>query len=168
MIKIIIGAVILGAAGIGWLRMQWAVSKNKKVAGSIIDGLKSGSFTVESFEESLGMLIRSKQITNGFSASSFKENAEKLANKKLREKFIVQYATMNPDYKGVVIAEAVVKGLFASDSNKEIDITYPCWIYIEINLEQHDVKFRSSMPESKDHHYLLEDIADSIFEECIK
>lgn len=168
MIKITIVILTLLIGGIAWLRMQWAVDKNKRMAAKIIDGLKNGTYTPEALEESLGMLVRNRPLPDGTDIHSFQRNLSALTNGKLRGNFKVQYAEMNPQLKGVVIAEGVVKDQLAAGSNKEVNVTYPCWLYIEVASQQQEILFKSSMPDGKDHHYLLEDIADAIYERCIR
>ena len=168
MIKLIVGAIVLGAAGVAWLRMQWAVDKNKRAAGKIIEGLKSGTLSVESFEESLGMNIKSRQLPAEVSVAAFQEKLIALTNIKLCEKFKIQYVAFDQNNNGIVIAEGKVKDTLSAASNSQVDVTYPCWIYIELPASQQEVYFKSSMPDGKDHHYLLEDISDAIFAYCVK
>ncbi|MEI9912115.1 MAG: hypothetical protein WDO71_22155 [Bacteroidota bacterium] len=168
MIKLAIGAVIVVVAGVAWLRTQWAMDKNKRAAHKLIEGLKSGALTVASFEESLGMLIRVRQLPENIHIASFSHKLTELTNTKLLEKFTVHYVTINDNNKGIVIAEAVKKDTVSVASNKETDIIYPCWLYLEIIPSQREICFRSSMPDGKDHHHLLEDISDAIYEQCLK
>ena len=60
MIKITIAIVVLLAAGVVWLRAQWARSKNSSAANEIINDLKSGKYVIESYAETLGILISTK------------------------------------------------------------------------------------------------------------
>lgn len=160
---IIIGLLV---AAVAWLRMQWAVGRNKRVAGKIVDRLKDGTYAPESLAESLPMLIRTRPLPENANLQVVRQNMAGLTNNRLRDKFKVQYATMNPDNKGVVIAEGVVRDQL-SGGTAEVDVTYPCWLYIEITEPGNEIRFRSSMPDGKDHHYLLEDISDAIFERCV-
>ena len=66
-----------------------------------------------------------------------------------------------------MIAEGTVKDILPA-SNKEVEVIYPCWLYIEMEPTRNEVYFKSSMPDGKDHHHLLEDISDAIHEQCIK
>ena len=66
MIKLTIGIVVLLAAGIIWLRAQWARSKNSNAANEIINDLKSGKYVIESYAESLGIMISSKPFPAAF------------------------------------------------------------------------------------------------------
>jgi hypothetical protein len=168
MIKLIVGAVLLIGAIITWLRMQWAIGKNKREANKIVEQLKNGNYTPEMLEESLGFLVKSKPMPAGADIAAFQRNLSQLTNGKLRGKFKVQYAEMNQQQKGIVIAEGVVKDHISVGSNKEVDVTYPCWLYLEVTPHPEEVRFKSSMPDGKDHHYLLEDISDAIYEHCIK
>jgi hypothetical protein len=167
MIKLTIGIIVLAVAGVAWLRTQWAVDKNKRAADKLIDGLKNGSMTIESFEESLDMLIKTRQLPDDKNLSVFLRNLPGLTNKKLDPKFTVKYA-LSSGNKGIVIAEGVVKDTISVASNHETDITYPCWVYIHANPSQQEIYFKSTMPDGKDHHHLLEDISDEIYKDCLK
>ena len=87
MIKLVIGVIILIVAGVAWLRMQWAIDKNKRAAGKIVDGLKNGTYSVESFEESLNMQIRTRPLPAGVNMNSIQQSVAALANTKLKNKF---------------------------------------------------------------------------------
>lgn len=165
--KLVITILLLCGGAVMWLRMQWAIDKNKRAANKIVNGLKDGTYSVESFEESLAMTIRTKKLPATIDITAFQRHLEALTGTKLREKFTVQYATMNGNHKGIVIAKGVVKDLFSAASDKQIDVTYPCWIYIETDKQHEELYFKSSMPDGKDHHYLLEDISDAIYERCV-
>lgn len=165
MIKLTVAIIVLAVAGVAWLRTQWAVDKNKRAAGKLIDGLKNGSLTIESFEESLDMLMRTRQLPDGTSLSVFMTNLPVLTNTKLGKKFTVKYASSSGN-KGIVIAEGVVKDTVSIASNHETDITYPCWLYIYTDHSQKEIYFKSTMPDGKDHHHLLEDISDEIYKKC--
>lgn len=104
-IIIIIGLVI---AAVAWMRMQWAVGRNKRVAGKIVDKLKDGTYAPESLAESLSMLIRTRPLPENANHQVIRQNMTGLTNNRLRDKFKVQYATMDAGNKGVVIAEGVV------------------------------------------------------------
>jgi hypothetical protein len=165
MIKLTIAVIVLAVAGVAWMRTQWAVGKNKRAAGKLIEGLKNGSLTIESFAESLDMVMRTRQLPDGADISVFMRNLLALTNKKLREKFTVQYA-LSRGNKGIVIAEGVVKDTLSVASNHVADITYPCWLYIHADPSKNEIYFKSSMPDGKDHHHLLEDISDEIYKKC--
>ncbi|MCB0777499.1 MAG: hypothetical protein KDB99_14400 [Chitinophagaceae bacterium] len=165
MVKLIIGALVLLAAGIVWLRAQWARSKNSNTANQIINDLKSGKYGIESYAESLSILIYSKAVKDSISVLNMPKQFESLSGSKLLDKFSIQYAAMNESGKGIIIAEAKDKDIIPMyNGNKEVDIHFPCWIYIDINKEDKKVDFKSTFPESKEHHYLLEDLSKKVFE----
>ena len=166
MIKLAIAAVVLIAGGVAWLRMQWAVEKNKKTAGKIIDGLKNGTYDAGSFEESLGMTIRKKQLTEDFDQRLFSQRISELTNNKLLDKFKIDYAVVESNGRGIVIAEAAIKDVLSAGS-KEVTVTYPCWLYLQLDNDNQEMYFKSSMPDGKDHHHLLEDISDVVYERCV-
>jgi len=165
MIKLTILIIVGAVAGVAWLRTQYAVGKNKRAAGKLIDGLKNGSLNIDSFEESLNMTIRTRQLPDGTDLSAFHRNLPGLTNTKLGAKFTVNYASSSGN-KGIVIAEGVVKDTFSVASNRETDITYPCWLHIEADPSKQEITFKSTMPDGKDHHHLLEDISDEIYKKC--
>jgi hypothetical protein len=165
MIKLTLAIIVLAVTGVAWLRTHWAVDKNKRAAGKLIDGLKNGNLTVESFEGSLDMAIRTRKLPDGADLSVFMGNLPTLTGKKIGEKFTVKYA-LSDGNKGIVIAEGVVKDTISVASSQETDITYPCWLYIHADHSQKDIYFKSSMPDGKDHHHLLEDISDEIYKRC--
>lgn len=81
---------------------------------------------------------------------------------------MVQHADLNENGKGIVIGEArVTDHVPVYNKNQEMDIHFPCWLYIDLNAENEKVDFRSTFPESKDHHYLLEELSEEVFKLCI-
>jgi hypothetical protein len=163
MIKLTIAIAVLLAAGLVWLRAQWARSKNSNAANEIINDLQSGKFVIESYADALGIMICSKALPQAFDPGSAKVRLQELAGKKIRDQYSIRYADMNAAGKGIVIAEAASKDIVAGyGGNKEIDIHFPCWIYIDARAEANVVDFRSTFPENKDHHFLLEDFASEI------
>lgn len=164
MIKLTIAIVVLLGAGIVWLRAQWARSRNSHAAKEIIDNLKSGKYGIESYAESLNIMICSKPISPVFDPAATRERLRALTGKQLEGKFSIQFADMNDQGKGIVIGEAKSKDIVAGyGGNKEIDIHFPCWVYIDADRENNSMNFRSTFPESKDHHYLLEDLSGIIY-----
>src|SRR5690349_13948866 len=101
MIKLTILIIVGAVAGVAWLRTQYAVGKNKRAAGKLIDGLKNGSLNIDSFEESLNMNIRTRQLPDGTDLSAFHRNLPGLTNTKLGAKFTVNYASSSGN-KGIV------------------------------------------------------------------
>lgn len=168
MIKLSIAIVVLLAAGVMWLRAQWARSKNNSAAGEIINDLKSGKYVIESYAGALGIMICSKPYPQAFDPASVKNKLQELTGKQLQGKFSIRYADMNPEGKGIIIAEAKSKDIVAGyGGNKEIDIHFPCWLYIDTDTANSKVDFRSTFPESKDHHYTLEDLCGEIYSQCL-
>lgn len=163
--KIIIAVLFLLIAGIGWLMQQRRNSKNAGTSRSMIDGLKSGHYAVSSFSETLGMNIRNFPLAPDTDPAAAGRKLAGLTGNKLLDKFNVLHAQADQQ-AAVVIAEAVIKDFVQGYNNqKEIDLLYPCWIYIDIAAEG-QVNFRSSMPTDKDHQFLLEDLADEIYKQC--
>ena len=123
MIKITIAIVVLLAAGVVWLRAQWARSKNSSAANEIINDLKSGKYVIESYAETLGILISTKPFPPVFDPASAKNKLQEMTGKQIHEKFSIRYADMNEAGKGIIIAEAKSKDIVAGyGGNKEIDI----------------------------------------------
>jgi hypothetical protein len=169
MIKIIIGSVILLAAGLVWLRVQWGKSKNSNTSKKIVEDLQSGKYVIESYADSLNIMIRTKTITQQINPIEIKAYLHSLSGKKLLDKFTIQYGDMNEKIKGIVIGEGSVKDFIQMPGgNKEIDVFYPCWLYIEMNDNGREISFKSSFPENKDHHYLLEELSEEIYKQCMK
>ncbi|HMK26971.1 MAG TPA: hypothetical protein VK483_13150 [Chitinophagaceae bacterium] len=169
MIKLIIGIIVLLVAGIAWLRVQWGRSRNKNTSKQIIEDLQSGKYVIESYAESLGIMICSRSVSQPMDATAIKQYLHSLKGKKLSDKFNIEYGDMNENSKGIVIGEAITKDFIqAPNGNKEIDIFYPCWLYIDVNENNKEVSFKSTYPENKDHHYLLEDLSQVIYDQCMK
>ena len=87
MIKITIAIVVLLAAGVVWLRAQWARSKNSSAANEIINDLKSGKYVIESYAETLGILISTKPFPPVFDPASAKNKLQEMTGKQIHEKF---------------------------------------------------------------------------------
>lgn len=169
MLKVIALIIVLSGSVAVWLRVKWANSKNKNTGKKLIEGLRSGRYTVRSMGETLGMTIRTKDIPLMPEGFQYRTKPASLTGQKLGGKFRIFYADSDREGNGVVIGESVFKdALNLSEINTEVDIVYPCWIYIEPDTENNKVYFRSSMPADKDHQYLLEDISDLLYNICIK
>lgn len=162
MIKLTIAIALLAAGGIVWLRSEWGRSKNKNASKQIIDDLKSGKFVIESYADSLNILISSIRINSEMDWAAIKQKLNLLAGKKLLEKFQIDYADSNENNKAIVIGEAISKDYI---QEKEINIFFPCWLYVELNADNNELQFKSTFPESKDHHYLLEDLANELYKQ---
>lgn len=165
MIKLTIIAITGIIALVAWLRMQWAVGQNKQVAGKMIDDLKNGTYAPESFAESLSLLVKSRPIPELVDMAEFRQKLGTLSNTKQKGKFNVQYAVMNLNDKGIVVAEGVAKDVLSA-TNKQVDVTYPCWIYIETDPEKNELRFKSTLPDGDDHTHLLKEITDVIYDHC--
>ncbi len=169
MIKLSIGIAILLVAGVSWLRVQWGRSKNKGTSRKIVEDLKSGKYVIESYAESLGITICAKPLSEQIDIREIKKHLQLLSGKKLSDKFTIEYGEMNENGKGILIGEAVTKDFIqAPNGNKEIDVFYPCWLYIETNQDSREVCFKSTFPENKDHHFLLEELSLIVYDQCIK
>lgn len=164
--KILIAIVFLLIAGISWLMQQRRNSKNAGTSRSMIDGLKSGHYGVTSFAETLSMNVRSFPLAMDTDPASAGRKLAGFTGNKLLEKFNVLHAQADQQ-AAVVIAEAVIKDFVQGYNNqKEIDLLYPCWMYVDARSDEGQVYFRSSMPTDKDHQFLLEDLADEIYKQC--
>lgn len=168
MIKLSIAIAVLLAAALVWLRAQWARSKNSNAANQIIQDLQSGKYEIGSYAETLGIRISSLPLPESFDTRKARTILQELAGKKIQEKFSIRYADMNDEGKGIVIGEAKSKDIVAGyGGNKEIDIHFPCWIYIDTRGADHCMEFRSTFPENKDHHFLLEDLSQALHQRLL-
>lgn len=166
--KILIALVFLLIAGISWLLQQRRNRKNAGTSRSLVDGLKSGRYSVASFADTLGMHIRSHPLAPETDPAAAGRKLAMLNGKKILDKFSILH-TQADRQAAVVIAEAVIRDFVQGYTNKkEIDLLYPCWIYIDTRAEDGGVCFRSSMPSDKDHQFLLEDLADEIYTRCYR
>lgn len=164
MIKLSIAIVVLLAAAAVWLRAQWARSRNNNAANEIIGNLQSGKYEISSYAEALGILILSSSLQPGFDPASVKRGLRALSGKKIKEVFTIQYADMDEEGRGIVIAEARSKDIVAGyGGNREVEIHFPCWLYIHPGSGNETIDFRSTFPENKEHHYLLEDLAGELY-----
>jgi hypothetical protein len=161
--KLIIGILGLIFIGIVWLRMQWGRSRNTNQSKKIIDNLTTGKHAIESYADALNIMIVSKPIPQLIDIQKIKQNLRSLSNKKILNKFTIQYGDANAWGKGIVIGEGLVKDIV---NDRQIDVFYPCWIYID--MDETSISFKSTFPENKDHHYLLEDMSVEIYNQCIK
>lgn len=164
MIKLTIALIVLIGAGIAWLRMQWAVGQNKKESDRLINGLKDGSFTVDSFDESLGFVIQSKALPEGMDKATFFNKLPALTNTRMKNRFPVQYATTDQHSKAIVFGNGGVKDTLSASSGKQVEVTYPCWVSVAAVPSSEEIIFKSTMPDGKDHQYLLQDFANAIYE----
>ncbi len=162
--KLITGLAIALVIGMIWLRSQWGRSKNKNASRQIIADLQSGKHVIESYSDALSIVIYSKPIDHEIRVEEVKEYLNMLPGKKLPGRYSVQYGDMNKDYKGIVIGEG-----FVTDTvhDRQMDVFYPCWLYIDADKSPGTITFRSTFPENKDHHELLEGLSEEIFKQCI-
>lgn len=161
--KAIVGILLLLVVGVLWLRMQWGRSKNKNQSRKIIDDLKSGKHDIESYSEALSILIFSKPVQQKIDDQKIRQYLQSLNGKKTNHKFTIEYGDLNENNKGIVIGEGFVKDTI---HDRQVDVFYPCWIYIDI--DENNVSFKSTFPENKDHHYLLEDLSQEIYNQGMK
>jgi hypothetical protein len=165
MFKITTLALLL-IGGIAWLRIRWAVSRNRDTSAKLVKDLKSGTINFESLADSLGMSIRNTPIPANRQLSPLSVAAERWTGRKLRDKFMVQHTHIEMETKAVIIGEASCTDINTA-TGKEMKITYPCWLRMDIDPVAGFARFFSSMPENKDHQYLLEDLSDEIFNQYI-
>jgi hypothetical protein len=169
MFKVIVLLVAVSTGAVAWARIKWANSKNTNTSKKLIEGLRSGNFTIRSMQESLGMLIRTKPLPEMPGEFQYRQHPRVLINQRFAGKFRIFYADAEPGGHGIVIAEAIFKDtIHATNINTDVNILYPCWIYIEPAVGEKQLYFRSSMPADKDHQYLLEDFSDILYNTCIK
>lgn len=169
MFKVIVLLVMVSTGAVAWIRIKLANSKNTHTSKKLIEGLRSGHFTIRSMREQLGMMIRTKPLPSTPEVFSYRQHLRTLINQRLMGKFKILYADADTEGYGVVIAETIFKDtIHATDINTNVDIVYPCWIYIEPDIEGKQIYFRSSMPADKDHQYLLEDFSDLLYNICSK
>jgi len=169
MIKLTFIIITAAIAGIIWLRTIWARQKNRNASKKIVEDLKSGKHDIESYAESLDIFICSKSFQSDFDTAVTKKYLNSLAEKKLLEKYFILHGDFNGNKNGIVIAEVMAKdSVSLAGKEAEIDIFYPCWLYITVNEKDKQIVFRSTFPESKDHHHLLEDLAGEIYVQCLK
>lgn len=162
----IIGLFVMLFAGIALLRQKWANSRNSGASRKLVDGLKSGQYEVSSFAETLGMNVREKVLPPGSGAPQL-QALPALGGKKFREKFNIIHAATDASGRALVIAEAKVTDIIPLyNRDKEVELLYPCWMFLETDTERERIFFRSSMPSDKDHQFMLEDLADGLYDHC--
>ncbi len=166
----VIGVLILAGIGIMWLSVQISNSSAKNASKKVVDNLKTRKLSFESLAESLGMNIRVKALNNSFNINLFNSHLSNLNGKKLLDKFTIYWIEKSSDNKTIVIGEALVKEFIPTSESysKEVDKFYPCWVFINIDELTKEITFKSSFPSDKEHQYLLEDLSDAIYEQCIK
>jgi hypothetical protein len=163
--KLIFGIIALAVIAAVWLRIQWGRSRNQNESKKIIADLKSGKHVIESYADAFSIMIVAKPLSGEINRETMKHYLHSLTDKKILDKYTVQYGDMNENNKGIIIGEGFVKDIV---HDRQIDVHYPCWLYIDVNEEGKEVSFRSTFPENKDHHYLLEDLSQEIFNQCMK
>ncbi len=169
MIKLTIAIIIAAIAGLAWLRTIWAKKKNRNVSKKIVGDLKSGKHNVESYADSLDMTICSRPLPEEVNLVAAKQYFNSLGGKKVLNKFDIAHGEMNENRNGIVVAEGTTRGfLQAPGTDTEVNLTYPCWLYVSIHEKDKLVSFRSVMPENADHHQLLEDLSGEIYKQCMK
>jgi hypothetical protein len=169
MIKIVILAAVLLSTGFVWVRSQWARSKNAGTSRQIIKDLQSGKHDIESYAEALNILIKSIPLSTITDFAYLKQKMEILVGKLFSGKYTIQYATINNNGNGILLAEAKIKEVVAGyHTDKEIDMHLPCRLYIAVDTVNNKIDFKSTFPETKDHYYVLEDLAEGVVKHLIK
>ena len=161
----IIGIVFLAGAGIMWLRQLWANSKNKSISRDLASGLKNGAISFSSMSDTLDMMVRTKKI-NVETPLDLQKICALDDRSILLGKFTVSHVSMRDDQNAcIVIAQAKISDTIPLyETNKEVDLIYPCWLYIEMDASNHLIYFKSQMPHDKEHGYLLQDLSDYLYE----
>lgn len=158
MIKLTLIIIFLVIGGIAALRRQQRNRQLETAASDVSKQLDAGNMDVASLGAELDMLIRRKKATTaaGMTPLIIAEIA-----KELPDKFnILQTKTGNDD-DGVIIANATVIDIdLTRNGSREVEVIYPCWLYIKANAAENYIDFRSMIPQNKDHQYVLEDLAD--------
>ncbi len=118
---------------------------------------------IESYAEALNIMILSKSGIHEPDFQKIKQSLHDLSKTKILGKVKIEYCDVNKNGKAIVIGEGFIKD-FVND--REIDIFYPCWLFVDINAE--NVSFKSTFPENRDHHYLLEDLSTEIYNQILQ
>lgn len=162
--KLIIAIIVFISVAVAWVRIQWGRSRNKSASRQIVKDIVSGKHDVESYADALNIGIWSAPAS-AFDKRAAGDYLQTLRAKTVLPKISVEYAVMNENAKGLVIGEGTVEDRV---HDRKIDVHYPLWLYIDVDTEKDIVSFKSTFPENKDQHYLLEDLSRSIYEKCKK
>ena len=164
--KLIIIVIVLISAGIAWVKIKWAVNKNQREADRLIKGLKDETFDAGSFADSLCMNIKVIPASPAFDLAVFGQKLKTLSGKQLAGKYQVQHAQFDESKKGIIIAEGSVTDTIGAGGSHAVTLKLPCWMLVEHDPAANTISFRSTLPESSDHHYLQEQLAEIIVREC--
>ncbi|NCT73777.1 MAG: hypothetical protein GXC78_04555 [Chitinophagaceae bacterium] len=157
-IKLILAVTFLLIGGIAALRRYQRNTQMENAGKDISRHLEIGNVEVASLGEELNMLIRRKKVV---STENLVPRIIEAVSTQLPQKFkLLQKKTGNTD-DGVIIAKAIIPDIeITRNGTQEVMITYPCWLYVKALPEDACIDFRSTIPQNKDHQYLLEDLAD--------
>lgn len=157
-IKLTILIIFLLIGGIAALRRYQRNAQMENAGRNISKHLETGNIKVASLGEELDMLIRRKKVS---SAENLVPRVIEAVSIHLPEKFkLLQKKAGNAD-DGIIIAKAIIPDIeITRNGTREVMITYPCWLYVKALPEEACIDFRSTIPQNKDHQYLLEDLAD--------
>lgn len=165
-IKVIIISIIAVSAGIAWVRIKWAVGKNQKEADRLVGGLKDGTFNAGSFSESLSMNLKILPAPAGFDLAAFGQRLGNLSGKELAGKYKIQHAQFDESEKGIIIGEGSLLDTIGAGGSKAVTLKMPCWLLLDYDAASNNLSFKSTVPESSDHHFLQEQLAAIIVREC--
>lgn len=157
-LKLTLLITFLLIGGIAALRRYQRNTQMENAGKDISKHLETGNIEVASLGEELNMLIRRKKVA---STENLVPRILEAVSAQLPEKFkLLQKKAGNAD-DGVIIAKAIIPDIeITRNGTQEVMITYPCWLYIKALPEDACIDFRSTIPQNKDHQYLLEDLAD--------
>ncbi len=164
--KLLIIFIVAISAGIAWVRIRWAVGKNKKEADRLIQNLKDRTYNAGSFADSLSMTIKTIPVSPSFETIQFGQRLNKLPGRQFAGKYMVQYAQFDESNKGIIIGEATITDTVGAGGGHAVTMEMPCWLLVEHDAATNSVSFKSTIPESSDHHYLQEQFAEIIVREC--
>jgi hypothetical protein len=165
-LKIIIVAIVLISAGIAWVRIRWAIGKNQREADRLVKGLKDGVYNAGSFSDSLSMSIKVIPASSNFDPVVFGRKLNTLSGRQLAGKYQVQHAQFDNSDKGIIIGEGSMIDVIGAGGSKAVTLKMPCWLLVEHDSATNSIFFKSTVPESSDHHYLQEQFAQIIVMEC--
>jgi hypothetical protein len=161
MFKILIGGTFLLIAGIAALRRYLHNEKMKSAGNELAQHLDAGNMDVETLSTELSMTIRRKRVTDDSIKAS---NIAKAVSTDLDSKFSILNTREGNNNDAVIIANARVTNIEGSyNGTRDIEVIYPCWLYITPVVEDSTIEFRSMIPHDKDHQFILEDLADHAF-----
>lgn len=157
-VKLTLVLTFLLIGGIAALRRYQRNTQMENAGKDISKHLETGIIEVASLGQELDMLIRRKKVS---ATENLAPRIIEAVSAQLPEKFkLLQKKAGNAD-DGVIIANAIIPDIeITRNGTREVMITYPCWLYVKALPEEACIDFRSTVPQNKDHQYLLEDLAD--------